>query len=48
MDDKLKVRDLIDAENGTVKPAIYTDVAIYELEAGCVFCAVLAASPMKA
>jgi 3-phenylpropionate/trans-cinnamate dioxygenase alpha subunit len=27
-----QIRSLVDARNGTVKPAIYTDAALYELE----------------
>lgn len=37
MDDKLDVRSLIDSHRGTVKPAIYTDDAIYELELERIF-----------
>jgi 3-phenylpropionate/trans-cinnamate dioxygenase alpha subunit len=37
MDDKLNVRSLIDAHRGVVKPAIYADPTIYELELERVF-----------
>lgn len=37
MDDTLNVRALIDAHNGTVKPAIYSDPAIYQLELERIF-----------
>lgn len=37
MDDRLNVRALVDAETGTIKPAIYTDQDIYDLELERVF-----------